>query len=600
MAKSTSKKVLKIIGLIVGVLLLIAVGVLLYVNHNAGKIADKLVRKEFLKSDLSKVYDLDFEDLNVNILSGSVKLINFKLSPKPGFYEASDSLRFANPILIDALIPKLIVKGLDIGSDLNLSDLYLKSVDIDRPRIKLIHHLAKAETEKIKKSIAHAVHDTTGRLSALEQLKVGEFNLNKGNFVYYNHLEKKTVFEAGEVNVGVARVVIHTGHIIETLLQEKFDEVSFQVKDVYYPLTNGFYDIRCAEVDLKLIENGINLSGVEVIPKYSKAEFGKAFGRQTDRFDIAVDKVELIDIGINSFLIDNKIEIATIVVSGADANLYRDKNIPFDTTRYPPLPNQLLGQVKQYIDVNKIEIKNSKLLYEELVPKSEVTGKVPITNMYGTIYNITNNPELIKKNGPMKWALQGELFDEALLTLEVDFPPDINSYSFKFHGNLEEMDMTAFNLFTRPNLHLEIKEGKINSMVYSADAGNDYSTGSMTMAYQGVKIEILKELTDEGEKKKSFLSSLANMVIRSNNPHKKSDGPAEPAEIFFVPDKHKAIFNYMVKSLINGIIGSLVPAAEQTLEKHEKGVEKQEKKDDRNLKKEERKQKRADRKADKK
>jgi hypothetical protein len=147
---------------------------------------------------------------------------------------------------------------------------------------------------------------------------------------------------------------------------------------------------------------------------------------------------------------------------------------------------------------------------------------------------------------------------------------------------------------------LEIKEGKINSMVYSADAGSDYSTGSMTMAYEGVKIEVLKELTEDHEKKKGFLSSLANMVIRSNNPHKKSDGPAEPAEIFFVPDKHKAIINYMVKSLINGIIGSLVPAAAPTLEKHEKAEEKEHKKDERKTKKEERKQNRAERKADKK
>jgi len=607
MSKSTSKKVLKITGIIIGVILLIAVGVLLYVNHNASKIADDLVQKNFKKSDLSKVYDMDYEDLNVNILSGNLKLTNFKLSPKPGFYEASDSLRFANPMLVDASIPKLTINGLNIGTDLDFSNLKLESLFIDRPTIKFIHHLSKAETEKVKKAYSNTVEDTAAKSPTLQQLKVGKFKLNKGDFVLYNHLDKLTVFEAGEVNVDLAGVVIRPGHIIETILQEKFDDASVQVKDIYYPLENGFYDIRCGKVDLKLMEDGIDLYDIAVVPKYSKAEFGKAFGKQTDRLDITIDKLEIIKISINKLLLENKITISKIVVSGANADLYRDKNIPFDTTKYPPLPNQMLGQMKQYIDIGKIEIKKSKLVYEEFVPKATVVGKVPITNMYGTIYNVTNSTELIRKNGPMKWDARGMLFDEALLTLIVDFPADLDAFCFTFHGGLEEINMTAFNLYTKPNLHLEIKEGIIDSMAYNANAGSDYSTGSMTMAYNGVRIEVLKDFTEENEKKKGFLSSLANMVIRSNNPHKKSEGPAEPAEIFFVPDKHKAIINYMVKSLINGIIGSLVPVAGETLEKYEKSEEKEhkkeekkEKKDDRKTKKEERKQIREERKTNKK
>jgi hypothetical protein len=373
--------------------------------------------------------------------------------------------------------------------------------------------------------------------------------------------------------------LLQPGHILETIQASILRESSVQVKEVYYPLNNGFYDIRCGKIDLKLGEEKFGLYDIEVIPKYSKEEFGKVFGKQTDRFDVLIDKFEVIGLDLAKLLLENKIELAKIVVTGADINIYRDKNITFDTTNFPLLPHQALGRVTEYINVGKVEVIKSKLLYEELVPGAKVVGKVPITEMYATIYNITNSAEVIAKNGPMKWDAQGNLFDKALLTLEVDFPKDLSESSFTFSGGLAEMDMTAFNIYTKPNLKVEINEGKINGLTFSVDAGEIYSTGTMTMLYKGIKIKVLKEFTEESEKKMGFVSSLANMVIKSNNPPKKGDKPAASAEIFFVQDKNKAIINYMVKSLINGMEGSLVPAAGMTKEKYEKRKVKEVKKE---------------------
>jgi|GEM_PF-1624258 len=600
MPKSTTRKILKITGIVIAAIILVAIGVLVYVNRNASEIADDLVIDAFSKSNLSKVYDMTYEDLYVNIVSGNIKLINFKISPKPGFYSASDSMRFANPILLDAMVPKLLIEGLEIGENFSLSNLSLESILIDNPQVKLIHHLSKAEMAKLKKEFAVTVKDTVKKVPSVDNVQLQSFNLKKGKFSFFDHAEKKIIFEAGIVDIMLKNALIRLGYPMETILSQSYDESSIQIRDVVYPLSNGFYDIRCGKVDLKIEENGFGLYDVEVVPKYSKEEFGKAFGKQTDRFDVIIDELKVVDLDIAKLVLESKLEITKVMLSGADVHIYRDKNITFDTTNFPKLPHQALGQIKEYIDIGKLEISKSKLLYEELIPGEEIAGKVHITNMYGTIYNITNSSEVINKNGPMKWDAGGNLFDAGLLTLKVDFPKDLNKRAFSFSGGLSEMEMNQFNMFTKSNLHVDINRGKINSMVFSADANADYSSGIMTMAYEDIKIKVLKEYTYEGEKKKGFLSSLANMVIKSSNPPKKSDSPPTPAEIFFVFDKNKAIINYMVKSLIGGIVGSFVPAAGMTKEKYEKQQEKETKKENRQnekkSKKEERKQKREEKK----
>ena len=62
MPKSNTKKTLIITGIVVAAIALIAVGVMMYINHNAGKIADGMMRDAFAKSKLSKVYNLDYDN----------------------------------------------------------------------------------------------------------------------------------------------------------------------------------------------------------------------------------------------------------------------------------------------------------------------------------------------------------------------------------------------------------------------------------------------------------------------------------------------------------------------------------------------------------
>ena len=450
--------------------------------------------------------------------------------------------------------------------------------------------------EKLRKRISQKVKDSTKKAPSFEEVKITRFVINKGKFVFYNHVEQKNIFDAGVINVDIKNILLQPGHLVKTILNRSFDESLIQIQDLHYPLAGGFYDIQLGEIDVVFEDGGLTLHDFALIPKYSKEEFGKEFGKQTDRFDVKVKKIEVVDLNIGKLLLEDGIEISKITLSGIDANIYRDKNIPFDFSKFPKFPHQSLGQIKGYLDIGVVKIEKSKLLYEELATGSDTPGTVPISDMYASIYNVTNSKGVINNNGPLKWDMQAKLFDVGGLSLIVDFPKDFNENSFSFSGKKGEMDMLAFNQITVPNEHLKIEKGTIKSMEFSARANNDFSTGSMVMNYSDLKIDILKGDKKEKQKKLGLVSSLANVVIRSFNPGRKGDKEPEPAEIFFERDKNKSIFNYLAKSLISGIKGSIIPGFGMTLEKYEKQKEKEAgketKKEGRKQKKDERKQRR--------
>jgi len=584
MSNKKLRKILKITGIVVGALILILIPVIIYVNHNISDIADGYVRKAFEKSPLSKVYTMNYEKLTVNILSGNLELHQFTLVPKPEFYKSDDSLRLANPMVIEAVVPAFIIKGLDIKGDINFldfSNISLKAVRIDDPQIKVIDHLTQAEKLKRKRFVEMQHADTIKKESGVESISIGNFKLKNGKFEFYDYRKKKNVFQVGSASISLDDVLLKTDSIKNTLLKPTFKNSNIQVKDVYYPLPNGFYDIRLGKLELKIEQHKLKLYDFQLIPKYDKEAFGKAFGWQTDRFDVKVKKIEVVDVNIRKLLEENAVEIAKIVVTGVDADIYRDKNIPRDYSKFPKFPHQALGDVKTDLNIGKVEIKKSKLVYEELAPKASVAGKVPISNLYATIYNVTNNPEVIAKNGPLKWDVMGDFFDAGKLSVVIDFSEDLNKPAFIFSGKLGKMDMTAFNQMIKPNAHLEITSGKLRSLEFNAVANDDYSSGNLLMIYDDLKMEILKEFTDEGEKTSGFINALANAVVKSGNPGKNSDKAPKSAEIFFERNKNKAIFNYLAQSLINGVKATLIPKLAMTKEKWERQKQKEANKNER-------------------
>lgn len=582
-------KTLKVILIVIGAILLLAAGALFFISQDAGNIADQILRDKFNESQLSRAYNLKYKDVEVRPLSGNLIIKELKLTPDSGIYRAHDSIISDFPVLYEVEIPKLVVKGFSPETGLNLDEIAFESISIRNPKVRMIDYLSKEKKAALKEKYAKSKPSATDTTQPTPRhISVGSFELNDGSFEFYDHLKENIVFHSSTIDINVDSLSLRPAHLMEALLQKKYKTAVLELGGLEYEMENGFYDLQLGTFSWKLHEDLFTLSDFELIPQYDTMEFGRKFGRQTDRMDLAVKKIEIHDLNLERLLENGGIETALVRITGPDLRIFRDKNVPLDRTRYPKLPHQAVGSLDRYLKIDKIEVREAHIRYKERARVAEKAGVVPIENLYASIYNVTNDPEVIRKSGPMKWDVQGVFFHEGNLKVEVNFPADLQQESFTFSGSMGAMDMTAFNSITVTNEHIRIEEGHIDSMEFNADADRDYSTGTMVLNYDDLKLAFLKDEAKAGNEELGLLSSLANVVIRSFNPAKNSNNQAEPAEIFFERDKNKSIFNYMAKSMISGIKSTIIPGFNMTEDKYKRQQERQDKKDARQERREER------------
>jgi len=111
------------------------------------------------------------------------------------------------------------------------------------------------------------------------------------------------------------------------------------------------------------------------------------------------------------------------------------------------------------------------------------------------------------------------------------------------------MQLTHLTKLTKPLTAIAITAGRADTL-YARLSGNKYaSVGQMNFYYHGLKVRLLNK---EDSLKRSVLLSLetllANGLIRGSNQN--------PAQMFFVRDREKFVFNYWVKTLFSGFVTS--------------------------------------------
>jgi len=579
-------KILKILGVIFLVLIVLMVAAFVWFDKNQGKIAGNLIKEKFKASVLSKVYHLDFSSLDLKILSGKIIIYDFSFSPDSLIYQADDTLRLKYPLLIEAEVPLLSLYDLDIMELLRNKKVIIGGIEITNPGIRLIDHLTKAEKEMRSKNYKPVPDTATRKPTPIQHLNLQYFRISGGSAEVYNRVTAKSIFTADSIRLLLSDVLVDPEKPLNTILNKTYGSSTFEVGSVTLKNEKGFYDFELEGIALNLTGNSLSINGLKLIPKYTKAQFGKKFGKQTDRFDVKVQSINIHGFDIDRYLLSGGIQLQSVIVEGLNLEIHRDKNVPFDRTKFPKMPWQSLSQVKNYLQIDSIVVNNSSILYEELAEGRTEAGKVPIGNVNILVLNVSNDSIFIAGNGPMTVQMKAKIFNQGDLLLNIEVQEDFTSPDFSFSGRVGPMDMRAFNSITELNVNVKIEKGTLDSLVFWANANDIYANGQLTMVYDSFKINVLKKVDEKTAlQEMGLVSWLGNKIVRSFNPaSNKPDERPLVAEIFVERDKNKSLFNYIVKATISGIKGSLVPGIGQSLKKYEKQKAKEAKKEQRERK----------------
>jgi hypothetical protein len=583
------QKLFKILAPAVILLPILLLSILFIITQNIEKIADHFIENDFRKSEAGKIYDLSYDKINLKIFRGAIEIQGVRLIPKKEFFSSGDSLRLSTLLVVEIHIPQLLINGLDRNFSLSLNEINLREFQILNPDITFIDHLSGEEKKRLKKSGIR--QNKTGHAFGPDKIVVGKFEFINGKFSWFDQQKQTELLSVGKIDVDAANLQFSLSDNITVELVKTIYAANIKLADLYYPLAKGFYDLRLGSFAFSTGNDAFILKNMRLIPKYDKTLFAKKMGTQTERMDLTIQSILIVNPDIEKMAQEKTLTMESLEILGAGLHTFRDKNFPMDLNHFPQLPQQALLNLKMPVNIPKIVITGSHILYEELLPEEIEPGQVTVSIDTASIINVTNQKAIIAQSGPMIWGLKGTLFDAAPVELQVEFPADLSDKGFVFLGSIGACKMEAFNMITKNAANLRINKGNLQKMDFNISANETYAAGELTMQYSDLSVVPLKNDKKHKKDELSILGNIADLVIKNSNPSSHRDMQAKPAEAFFERDKNKGIFNYMVKTLISGIKNTILPITAKSEEKYRRKSEQETKQTKRLQRRENRKEK---------
>lgn len=329
--------------------------------------------------------------------------------------------------------------------------------------------------------------------------------------------------------------------------------LQLRTQEVEIPLDHGFYKLKIGDLDIG--KAGVRLDNVHLVSPYSKMEFAYKQPEHKDWFDVKVGNVRLTDVDIPGYFSTNRLHVGGLWINDVFLQNLKNRKITVKPHIVPMIYEGLQKAPVQF-SVDTASVTNFSVVYEELPVKGEKPGKLYFTGMNGRISGLTNivsNPRQF-----ITLRADGQLMGSAPFTATWQLPVDSLYDRFLLDAHLDSLDMLSLNEIVKPLAPAEVQSGIARDVVFHMDASSKGGRIRMDFPYRNLKIAILKKKDGETTEK-GFLSGLANLILRDNNPRHpdREDSELRKVDLEIERDPYHSTFNYLWQMLRPALIESV-------------------------------------------
>ncbi|MFA5848834.1 MAG: hypothetical protein WC833_03045 [Bacteroidales bacterium] len=560
MSRKTIFRIILIILLsATAVLICIQLSFTLYFNNRIKTaLLDEVVKQTGQK------YDVKIAKLNTNLFRQSIFISGFIMKPlkNNGLLLQKDSTLQNSSDTQKYFFTAKRINFINFGvfsyifrKNLKISRMVLESPSgkIYRSRATLSKH-PKGELPEDPKTMFSIYHLFSKKIHSLKINSIQIINADIAVFDDYTDIVPSIVSNENELNIlnlRIDKLSDGAGRLFVA------DSVHLIINNFAYTPKDSLYSFRVKKLMASYSDSTLLLDSFSLVPNYTKREFAKEVKKQTDRFKISAKKVVFNKIDVKLLFERNIFLSEKLDIDSLSLSAYRDKNDIRKPQRAKSL-QQILKNLPIYSVIDTIRLNNAGITYEEVAPGSAKPGRVSFNSLNATITGFTSDSTLFSKFNILKVDATCMLMDKGRLQAQYLFPLNTDKTEFECSGTLTDMPMTAMNPMLEPNAKVSMKEGIIDSMVFSFFANEYASKGKMKFVYHNLKMEILnKEGGKTGflEQAKTFFAHL--LIIKESNPTGKN--PVRLTEISYPRDPTRFIFNYSWKSIYSGIKPAISP-----------------------------------------
>jgi hypothetical protein len=514
----------------------------------------KLVEKlqQLVKQGSDSLYNLFIHEVKPDVLNSSVTISNALLAPDTAAMKKLEALKQLPDDIFRIKADSIRIDGLGIKDILSKDVIDVKAIHILHPTIDVYSEKRGYNSKTESKTLYQRL------LNQLKHIGIEKVIIEKGTLITHN-LQKNKTIKFNDIAVNLTNVVIDSSTQFDKNRFLFAKDAELTMKNYSVPTSDKLYTVNVGSVSIKANQQLLVAKNIVLHPHYTKTEFQKHIKTQKQRFEIAIPSIEFRNTDW-WHLINNEALLASEAdVNKAVVSIYLDKRKPANGNERKAFPHQLLMQLPLKINIAKLKVNDLDLSYEEVSKESGKAGKLRVTNLHGTVTNLTNIPEAVRRNAMTTVTCTGTFMQAASAHLSLRF--DLSRYKTgDFTADLSSrqgFDGTMVNEIAEPLGLFMVKRGYLKSLEAHVAGNNNKATGNIVMLYDNLHVTPLKRDNDDSNhlKKKSVTSFIANtFVLKDSNPSKNGEVRKEKAS---ANRGSGTFFNLIWKTTFVGILKTI-------------------------------------------
>ncbi|MCJ0742154.1 AsmA family protein [Pedobacter montanisoli] len=532
-------------GIALSLLIILVMGITIIAVKWKPVLSSKL--KEGVKKASGELYTLDFKDLHLNPLRGTVTLDNVVFWPDSNVFNQLKLQKKAPVHLFRVKLEHLKITRIGILDAYFKKELHAKAILLDNPSIDMVYH------KGIKRTNDTASSENLYQIlkNILNSIEVKLIKVIDADFDYYNADRKLSAVK--HVNIRIEDLLIDSLTSLDTTRVLYSKNIGFELGGYKSLTQDKMYTIKIDSVRGSLNKSSLEVKGFKVIPMYPELEFSRQYKVQKDRYDLDFSSITLNKVDFTGLSNNGNLQVKKMTIGPAKVAVFMNRSLPppdIDKGRNFPhvaLQRLPLPTVIEQVVLNKVDV-----AYTEFNPETNNKGTVKLQALSGTLSNLTNDSLRLNQYNHAYADLNTMIMGAAKMNVKIDFNLAAKNGAFSYYGTVGSFDMKVLNAISKPLGQMEIESGHANSATFNVNANFNQASGKIVFLYNGLKIKMLGEDGDGKEKKKGLLSFLANtLLIKDDNPT--GNNPQRIAYVDHNRVKQASFFNLMWKTVLKGI-----------------------------------------------
>lgn len=539
------------IGCISGTLILILAFGAMFINAKWKPILTEKI-KAGVYNGSDHLYRIDFKDVRINVLTGSLALLNVTLSTNAKVYDSLKIQHRAPAHTFELKLKKLQISRVGILTAYFKKRANVGAIILEKPSINVTFSKVtkKPDTVKVEKTLYEQISKT------LKSLHINSIKIVDADFDYINKAgNKKVVNSIKHLNVMVKDFLLDSLSSKDSTRFYYTKDVAFNIAGYKSVTKDKMYNMLVDSITGSTASKKITVKGLKLTPLYPELTFARKYNVQKDRYDLNFQKIELRQVDFIALHTDQKLHARSLRIGPAQVDVFMSRESPPSPglNKGKNFPHVALKRLNFTIRIDTVWLKNVDVKYGEYNPASKKTGSVTFKSIDGNILNVTNDSLRLTKQSHALANLNTLLMGKGTLQVKIDFNLTDKNGAFDYSGNLRNFDLTNLNPLSKPLGLVEIESGHIQQVDFKASGNQAGASGNLNMRYNNLKVKMLSDNIDgEGTKEKGFLSFLANAVLVKDENPAKGENP-RTASMRNTRINSASFFNLMWKTVFVGI-----------------------------------------------